>query len=175
MTNKYTLTYILDWIFRIWTGATILWTILSYFNIMPIYQVQLIKVNTVTPTFSYLPGTQIRLGIDNHDNSSKNEISSVKWSFKNGQQNHFEVEGLEPTITTPPDSGLYVLKVAVTMLDGEVKFGQSVIYIVQDKPIAIKLKKSVQLMITSNNMNPATIRRYSPGILSKFILVMERG
>ncbi len=148
MRCKDTLTAIFDWPIRLSGFIAIIWSILSYYDIMPFYQVKLIKINSITPITYFLPGTQLRLGFESHDNSSNNEIATVKWTLTKGH-NSYEVEGLEPTITIPPtESGLYVLNVAVTMLNGTTKHGQSNLYIVQDKPVMVKLNKPLRLNLS---------------------------
>lgn len=160
---NYSVTSVIDWAIRISTIASILWCVLSYLNIMPFYQIKLVSVNSVSPTISLLPGTQIRLGIDNHDNSLKGDVASVKWSLIKGL-NTFKFDGLEPTITIPPtESGLYVLRVIVTMLDGNIKQGQTGIYVVQDKPIVVTLTKHTQFKLTANELNPVSFSKYSSG------------
>lgn len=135
---------------------------------MPFYQIKLIKVNSVTPTFSFLPGMKVRLGFEHHDNSSNSEISSVQWTMVKGKT-FFEFEGLQPTITIPPtESGIYILKVAVSMLGGKVKHGQSSIYIVQDNPISVKLSKPLQFKFTSKEASTYGITKFSGNIIEVY-------
>ena len=70
-----------EWVLLLWGVGAALFTILSYLNLMPLYQIKLIKVNSVTPAFSLFPGTQIRLGIDSYDNSLKTEVATTKWTI----------------------------------------------------------------------------------------------
>lgn len=151
-----------DWPARIWAVLSIIIAITCYFNLIPGYQVRLIKSNTVTPTISLLPGTQLRLGIDNYDQSIKSDIAEVKWVLKKGTS-RFTFSGLEPTITLPPaETGLYQLDITVTMLDGSTKYGHASIYVVQDKPAIVTLTQPQKFEITSNDTNPELIKNAQP-------------
>lgn len=151
-----------DWPARIWAVLTIIFFLLCYLNLVPGYQVRLIKTNTVTPTISLLPGTQLRLGIDNYDQSIKGDIADIKWVLKKGTS-RFTFSGLDPTITLPPtETGLYQLDIVVTMLDGSIKYGHASIYVVQDKPAIVTLTQPMKFEITSNGTNPELFKNAQP-------------
>ncbi len=127
-------TYV-EWLTSLYTILTIMWCVLSYLDLMPFYQVKLYKVNSLTPTVTYFPGQNLRLGFDFHEGSSKLDITSAKWSIIKDDKTLYQLSGLEPTITLPVnDGGIYQLSLVATTTDGTLKTGSTNVYVVQDKP-----------------------------------------
>ena len=129
---------IIDWILRIYGILMILWGLLSYFNWMPFYQVELHKTNSITPRVNLFPGQRVRLNFDFHEPRTTGDISAVRWSISKDKEVLYREEGLEPTVTLPPVGGTYQLRVIATMDDNSAKTGQSNIYVVQDTPKQVK-------------------------------------
>jgi|GEM_PF-2823256 len=144
----------IDRIAKGYTLITIVWWFLSYFNLMPYYQVKLYPVNSLTPRVNLFPGEPIRLDMDFHDASNKGEIKSVIWKISKSDES-FTVEGLSPSIKVPPnDGGTYILETIVTNADNSHRYGVSNFYVVQDKPVPAKLCRATDILINKHNTSP---------------------
>lgn len=140
------------------TGYTLLtigWAILSYFNLMPYYQVKLFRVDSISPRINLFPGQKIRLDLDFYEASFKEDIKTVKWNLsKDGQV--FETSGLTPTIQLP-GGGIYHINVTVTNSNNKQKYGSTNFYVVQDEPEIIKLPSPTKIDLSEQNTNPTLL------------------
>lgn len=139
----------------IYTFVTAIWTILSWMNLMPFYQVKLYKVNSVTPTINLFPGQTIRFGYDTHTVISQNEILSTQWSLIKNNHTLYKEEGKSPTIILPTtNGGTYQLKATLLMLDKSTISGQSTFYVVQDIPKQVEFANETNIKLATTNSSP---------------------
>lgn len=146
-------------IVNLYTLSTIIWGLLSYFDLMPFYQVKLFKINSITPTISLFPSQKIRLNFDSHQAIARVDINSANWQLLKDNKILFEEEGLEPTIHLPPtDGGIFQLKVIATLNDKSIKSGQINFYIVQDTPKQVTYASYKVVNLTSENNTPKFLK-----------------
>lgn len=130
----------------------VIWGILSYFDLMPFYQIKLFKINSLTPTISLFPGQKIRLNFDSHQTIARGDINSANWQLLQDNKVLFEEKGLEPTIPLPPtEGGIFQLRVIATLNDNSIKNGQINFYIVQDTPKQVTFSSSTEVNLTNEN------------------------
>jgi hypothetical protein len=137
----------------------IIWGLLSYFDLLPFYQVRLYKVNSLTPTISFFPSAKLRLNFDSHEATSRQDINSALWHLVKDNNVLFTEEGLEPTITLPTATGgTYQLQVVATMSDNSIKKGQINFYVVQDSAKKVTFSSPTKVDLTTENSSPALIK-----------------
>jgi len=137
----------------------IIWGLLSYWDLMPFYQVKLFKINSITPTISLFPGQKIRLNFDSHQAITRGDISSADWQLLQDNKVLFEEKGLEPTIPLPTtEGGIFQLKVIATLNDNRIKSGQINFYIVQDIPKQVTFSSYTEVNLTTENNTPAFLK-----------------
>jgi hypothetical protein len=143
----------IDWILRISGLLGIVWSSLSYFDLMPYYQIKLYPVNSLTPRINLFPGEKIRLDVDFHDASNKDEIKSIAWKISDAKT-VFKIEGQSPTFKLPSIyGGIYTLETIATYLDNSSKYGFLNFYVVQDKPEPVRLCRATNILINKHNTN----------------------
>lgn len=141
---------IIDWILRISGLISLVWYFLSYFDLMPYYQIKLYQVNSLTPRINLFPSDRIRLDIDFHNPSDKDDIKSAVWKISKKDKRFLPIDGIYPTLRIPPDGGIYTFEVTITNTDNIHRHGVSNFYVVQDTPGTLKSGKEIPIPTSKN-------------------------
>lgn len=131
----------------LFTFFSIIYWALAFFNLIPGYYAEWHKTNSVTPIVSLLPGSQIRLGFNSYSTILAEDIPNVRWEVISGAR-HYSIQGREPTLTLPPEGGIYQVCAEVTV-KGEKRKGCSSVYVVQDKAAPVTFTQQVSVRVPS--------------------------
>lgn len=135
------------------------WGALSYFNLVPWYQIELHEVNTLTPIVNLFPGQQVRLDFDLHKVISRRDFTSVKWRLAKDSRPTLEADGISPTIKLPAtEGGIYLLSASATTPNKSTIMGQTNLYVVQDKPNEVQLTETTKIHLTPKNTDPSLLK-----------------
>jgi hypothetical protein len=127
-----------------------------YFNWIPGYYVEWHRTDSIKPLLNVFPGQKVRFDMAFYEPSP--EIATASWQISKGSI-HFDIDKTKPTFTLPPTmGGTYILSVTANTVDGQLRKGQSILSVVDDKPVTVQLKAPAKVTVTSQDANPALLQ-----------------
>ena len=138
------------WLSRItalWGVVIFIWSLLSYFNIAPFYEIRLIPKNSVEPYINVFSGQDIQLDFDKASYFRNAEIQKVKWEISGGK-NSYSALGPRPIFKLPESyEGIYNLTLEVLLETNKKLYGKTSIYVVQQKTSFVRRTKTINFHI----------------------------
>lgn len=148
--------WIIEKICVFYTFVTIIVLVSIYFNWVPGYHFEWHRTDSIKPLINLFPGQKVRFDMGFYEPSP--EIATASWKISNGSI-YFDDNRIKPTFTLPATmGGTYILSVTAKTIDGQLRLGQSILNVVDDKPVTVQLKVPAEVKVTSQDANPALMQ-----------------
>lgn len=138
----------------VWGALSILFILLNWLNIVPLYETKLISKDSVLPKVNLFPGEQIQLDFDSVKPIEFTGIMNAEWNIKNRKTTSFTSYVLKPTITLPPTiAGIYNVSLKLNMQDKSILKGFTNINVIQNEaePVVIKEQKKIEVKFNKSS------------------------